>query len=110
MGTPNAQYPHETLTQIGSKLTGIHQTLDSDDKGAKNVDGLSGDQNDINDKIGDFRDEWEASIKKLKENIGTLGTLSGNIGTMVAGFDSDLAKGLKPGGGSGGGGGGNSAV
>lgn len=97
MGTPYAKYPHEVLTQIGTKLTGIQQALDSDDKGAKDVDGLSGDQSDINSHIGDFRDEWDASVKKLKENIGKLGDLSKSIGTMVSGFDQDVAKSLKPG-------------
>lgn len=96
MGTPYAKYPFATLTGIGTKLTGIHQTLDSDDKGAKNVGGLSDDQGEINSKIGDFRDEWDASIKKLQENIGNLGSLSTGIGDMVEQFDTDISSALKP--------------
>lgn len=96
MGTPYAKYPFATLTAIGTKLTGIHQTLDSDDKGAKNVGGLSDDQSEINGKIGDFRGEWDASIKKLQENIGHLGSLSTGIGTTVEQFDTDISTALKP--------------
>jgi hypothetical protein len=96
MGTPYAKYPYATLKSIGTKLTGVHNTLSQGDKGAKDVNGLSDDQSDINSHIGDFRGEWDASVKKLQENIGGFGTLSTNIGGMVEGFDADIAKALKP--------------
>jgi hypothetical protein len=101
MTTPYAKYPHATLKSIGTKLTGVHSTLSEGDKGAKDVGGLTDDQSDINHHIGDFRGEWDASVKKLQENIGTFGTLSTNIGTMVEGFDADVAKAIKPGDGGG---------
>lgn len=101
MGTPYAKYPFATLTSIGSKLTGVHDDLSKGDKGAKDVAGLSDDQSDINSHIGDFRGEWDASVKKLQENIGNFGSLSTGIGSMVEQFDGDVAKALKPQGGSG---------
>lgn len=91
-----AKIPYATLTSIGGTLTGVHDTLDSGDKGAHEVDGLSGDQSDINSAIGDFRGEWDASVKRIKENIGGLGGLSKDIGAGVGGFDADVAKSMTP--------------
>lgn len=96
MGTPYAKYPYATLKAIGSKLTGVHTTLSQGDKGAKDVGGLSDDQSDINHHIGDFRGEWDASVKKLQENIGGFGNLSTSIGGMVESFDAEIAKALRP--------------
>lgn len=96
MGEDYAKYPYATLLSIGGKLTGVKDSLDTGDRGAKDVDGLSDDQSDINGKIGDFRGEWEASVNKLKENIGGFGELSTGIGDMVSQFDAEIAKALKP--------------
>jgi hypothetical protein len=96
MGTPYAKYPYATLTSIGQKLTGVHENLSQGDKGAKDVNGLSDDQAEINSRIGDFRGEWDASVKKLQENIGHFGSLSTGIGQMVEQFDTDVAQALKP--------------
>jgi len=90
--TVYAKYPYATLLSVGGQLGTISEQLDSKDKGASSVDGLSGDQQSIADGIGDFRDEWGESIKKLKENIGNFGELSTQIGTMVASADTELAK------------------
>jgi hypothetical protein len=96
--TSYAKYPYATLLSVGSKLGTISDQLDSNDKGASSVNGLSGDQQSIADGIDDFRDEWGESIKKLKGNIGNFGTLSIQIGKMVGGADAELAKAMRPGG------------
>lgn len=95
--TDYARYPYETLIAVGTKLGGISDDLNSSDKGASDVHGLGSDQSSIADGISDFRDEWGESIKKLKENIGTFGQLSGQIGSLVAETDQQLAKAMRPG-------------
>lgn len=95
--TAYAKYPYATLLSVGRQLTSISDELNSHDKGASDVHGLSEDQQSISDGIGDFRDEWDASISKLKENIGNFGTLSTQIGTMVGDADAELAKAMRPG-------------
>jgi hypothetical protein len=104
--TDYAKYPYATLQQVGTKLTGISDTLGQSNKGAHDVDGLSDDQSRIRDAISGFRSEWEESVRKLRDNIGSLGDLSSQIGQMVGQFDAEVAKALRPGGGSGGGPGG----
>lgn len=91
-----AKYPYETLISVGTQLDGIAQDLDSSDKGASDVNGLGGDQSSIADGIHDFRSEWGESIKKLKENIGTFGQLSVQIGQLVAETDQQLAAAMRP--------------
>lgn len=98
--TVYAQYPYATLLSVGGTLGTIADQLAANDKGASDVHGLSGDQQSIADGIGDFRDEWGESIRQLKENIGTFGELSTQIGTMVGNTDAELAKAMQPGGGS----------
>jgi hypothetical protein len=95
--TAYAKYPYATLLSVGKQLTTISDQLDSHDKGASTVHGLSDDQQAIADGIGDFRDEWGESIKKLQENIGTFGELSTQIGTMVGDADAELGKAMRPG-------------
>lgn len=95
--TAYAKYPYATLLSVGGKLGTISDQLDTKDKGASDVNGLSGDQQSISDGIGDFRDEWGESIRKLKENIGGFGELSTQIGTMVGDADHELAKAMRPG-------------
>jgi hypothetical protein len=94
--TAYARYPYETLISVGTKLGGISDDLNSSDKGASDVGGLGADQSSIADGIHDFRSEWGESVKKLKENIGTFGQLSGQIGTMVSDTDHQLATAMKP--------------
>lgn len=96
--TPYAKYPYATLQQVGGKLTTISDTLSASNKGAAEVNGLSDDQHRISDAINGFRGEWEASVKQLGENIGSLGQLSQQIGQMVGQFDEEVGKALKPGG------------
>ena len=93
--TDYARYPYETLIAIGAKLDRISDDLNSSDKGASDVNGLGEDQSSIVDGIHDFRDEWGESIKKLKENIGAFGRLSGQIGSMVAETDQQLAQSMR---------------
>lgn len=94
-----AKYPYATLLAVGGRLGTISDQLDAKDKGASEVNGLSPDQQSIADGIGDFRDEWGESIRKLKESIGSFGELSTRIGTMVATTDTELATAMRPGGG-----------
>ena len=99
--TVYAQYPYATLLSVGGTLGTIADQLAANDKGAiiyqLHVKSFF-DAND--DGIGDFRDEWGESIRQLKENIGTFGELSTQIGTMVGNTDAELAKAMQPGGGS----------
>lgn len=94
--TDYARYPYETLIAVGTKLGGISQDLNSSDKGASDVNGLGADQSSIADGIDGFRDEWGESIKKLKENIGDFGQLSGQIGSMASDTDHHLAAAMRP--------------
>jgi len=93
-----AQYPYEALQAVDGNLAGISEQLGSKSKGAFEIIGFTQDQDRINSALGDFRSEWEQSVKKLGENIGGLGDISTQIGTMVAQFDAELAKSMNPGG------------
>ncbi len=93
--TDYARYPYETLMAVGTKLDRISDDLNSSDKGASDVNGLGEDQSSIAHGIDDFRDEWGESIKKLKDNIGTFGRLSGQIGSMVSDTDQQLAQSMR---------------
>ncbi|SDO77633.1 hypothetical protein SAMN04515671_1965 [Nakamurella panacisegetis] len=102
MSTPHAQYPYAALQSVGANLRGISEQIGSKSKGAFDIAGLTQDQSRINDAIGHFRSEWEASVKKLGENIGGFGELSTQIGTIAAQTDEELAKAMRPGGSAGG--------
>lgn len=104
--------PYTDLVTVGTELKTVSDALSGDSRAAYDVDGLTDpDQNPIKDAISGFRDEWEASVKKLAENIGTFGVLSGQIGSTVGTFDQQTADAFKGGGGGGGNGpGGNVPV
>jgi hypothetical protein len=103
--TDYAQYPHEVLIALGGNLTDISDTLGSSSKGSYEIIGFTQDQAPINDALGDFKSEWDASVKKLGENIGDFGDLSKQIGQMAAQTDEALAQAMSTGGGSSSGGG-----
>jgi hypothetical protein len=96
--TDYAQYPHEVLTALGGNLTTISDTLGSSSKGSYEIIGFTPDQSPINDALGDFKSEWDASVKKLGENIGDFGDLSKQIGQMAAETDQALAQAMSTGG------------
>ena len=98
--TDYAQYPYEALQAVGSNLTTISEQISSQSKNAFEVLGFTADQSRINDALGHFRSEWEASLNKLGENIGGFGDTSTQIGTMSGEFDAQLASSMNPGGGS----------
>jgi hypothetical protein len=95
--TDYAQYPTEVLITVGGNLNDISDTLSSSSKGAYEILGFSADQSPINDALGDFKSEWDASVKKLGENIGDFGDLSKQIGQMAADTDQALADAMHPG-------------
>lgn len=96
--TDFAQYPFQALQAVGSSLTTISEQISSQSKNAFEVLGLTPDQSRIDEALGHFRSEWEASLKKLGENIGGFGDTSTQIGTMSGQFDAELATALQPGG------------
>src|ERR1700710_454092 len=93
-----AQYPFQALQEVGRAGAGISEEIGSNSRNAFQVDGLTVDQDRISAALDHFRDAWEASLKKLGENIGGLGEISTQIGTMSAEFDGALAQALSPGG------------
>jgi hypothetical protein len=93
-----AQYPYEALQSVGSNLADISDQIGSKSKNAFEILGLTADQDRINGALGHFRSEWEASVKKLGENIGGFGETSTQIGTLAAQTDSGLATAMNPGG------------
>ncbi|MET3805634.1 hypothetical protein ABIB25_002638 [Nakamurella sp. UYEF19] len=103
-----AQYPYEALQAVGSNLTTISDQIGSKSKNAFEILGFTADQDRINSALGHFRSEWEASVKKLGENIGGFGDTSTQIGSMSAQFDAQLASSMQPGGTGGSGGAGGS--
>ena len=102
MSTPFAQYPYAALQAVGTNLGGISEQIGSKSKGAFEILGFTEDQSRINDALGHFRSEWEASVKKLGENIGGFGDLSTQIGIIAAQTDEELARAMRPGGSGGG--------
>lgn len=94
MTDPVAQYPYQTLQSVGSKLTGIQQNI-KDGKGVHVVNGLGADQGDISSSLGDFKDEWDQSARKIVENIGDSGKVTTQVAGMAQQTDDGLAKGLK---------------
>lgn len=96
--TDYAQYPYEALQAVGSSLTTISEQISTKSKNAFEVLGFTPDQSRINEALGHFRSEWEASLTKLGENIGGFGDTSTQIGTMSGEFDATLASSMKPGG------------
>lgn len=96
--TDYAQYPFEALQAVGSSLTTISEQISSQSKNAFEVLGFTPDQARIDEALGNFRSEWEASLTKLGENIGGFGDTSTQIGTMSGQFDAQLATSLRPGG------------
>lgn len=101
MASPFARYPYETLKDIGSKLGGVHKTVQKGHS-IHHVEGLHhDDQGDLISAISGYRSEWKPSADKLVENIGSTGTLSTQIGTTAEQIDQQLAKALKPGGSNG---------
>lgn len=95
-----AQYPYEALKSVGSNLANISDQIGSKSKNAFEISGLTSDQDRINSALGHFRSEWEASVKKLGDNIGGLGQTSTQIGTLAAATDTGLARAMNPGGGA----------
>ena len=95
-----AQYPYEALQAVGTSLTTISEQISAKSKNAFEVLGFTADQSRINDALDHFRSEWEASLKKLGENIGGFGDISAQIGTMSGQFDAALAAGMRPAGAS----------
>lgn len=96
--TDFAQYPYAALQAVGTSLGTISEQIGSKSKNAFEVEGFTSDQSRINDALGDFRSEWEASVKKLGDNIGGFGETSTQIGTIAAQTDVELAKAMSPGG------------
>lgn len=93
-----AQYPYQALQAVGSNLTTISDQIGSKSKNAFEILGFTSDQDRINGALGHFRSEWEASVKKLGDNISGFGETSTQIGTMSAQFDEQLASSMNPGG------------
>lgn len=91
------QYPHATLISLGTNLTALSDRLNGDQRGAEDVDGLSDQQQRIQNAIGEFRGAWKTSLLELMTNIGKWGGLSTTIGQMVHDFDAQLATALRPG-------------
>lgn len=98
--TDFAQYPYEALQAVGSSLTTISEQISTQSKNAFEVLGFTPDQSRIDEALGHFRSEWEASLTKLGENIGGFGDTSTQIGTVSGQFDAALAASMKPGGAS----------
>ena len=92
-----AQYPYETLQAVGSRLAMISDQISSKSRNAFEVDGMTPDQDRIGSALSSFRTEWEASLKKLGENIGGFGETSTQIGAMSGEFDAELARAMDPG-------------
>ena len=92
-----AQYPFQALETVGRDLADIRDRIGSKSTNAFEVHGLAADQARIGAALEHFRTEWEASVKKLAENIGGFGDLSAQIGAMSAQFDDELARSLSPG-------------
>ena len=91
------QFPYTTLVQLGTDLQNISTKLGEKQHGASDCAGLGSDpQNQIQDAINGFRDEWKTSFGKLNEDIDNWGGLSKAIGDMVRQFDSEAATALAP--------------
>lgn len=95
--TDFAQYPYEALQAVGTGLTTISEQISTSSRNAFEVVGFTPDQSRIDEALGHFRTEWEASLNKLGENIGGFGDTSTQIGTMIGQFDATLAASMKPG-------------
>ncbi|GGL96295.1 hypothetical protein [Nakamurella endophytica] len=97
MGSPFAQYPPDGLQSVGIGLTAVADEVRSGLHGAGEVTGLAADQHRIRVAVERFRDEWEASVRRLGESIGDFGVVSGRIGRLAAETDGALAAALAPG-------------
>jgi hypothetical protein len=95
--TDFARYPYEVLQAVGSSLTTISEQISAKTRSAFEVLGFTPDQSRIDEALGHFRREWEASLNKLGENIGGFGDTSTQIGAMSGQFDAALAASMKPG-------------
>jgi hypothetical protein len=93
-----AQYPYEALEAVGSNLSAISEKLGDNTRSAFEIIGLSADQDRIYSALGNFQREWEASVTKLGENIGSFGDTSTQIGVMAGQFDAEVARSMSPGG------------
>ena len=63
---PEVVIPYDTLISIGTELKTVSDGITGDKRAAYDVDGLDDPaQHDISSAIGDFRDEWKASVEKL---------------------------------------------
>jgi len=91
------QFPYTTLVQLGTDLQNISIKLAEKQHGASDCAGLGGSpQDQIQDAINGFRDEWKTSFGKLNEDIDNWGGLSKAIGDMVREFDAQGAAALAP--------------
>lgn len=91
-----AQYPHQVLQRIGTEVKRISDLIESRSASAFEVGGLDFDQARIGAALDHFRGEWEASLRKLGENIGGFGVISTQLGAISASFDRELATSLNP--------------
>jgi hypothetical protein len=92
-----AQYPYEALQAVGGNLTDISEQIGSKSRNAFEIIGFTSDQDRINSALDHFRSEWEASVKKLGDNIGGFGDTSTQIGTMAGQTDAELAEAMSQG-------------
>jgi hypothetical protein len=94
---PEFVIPYTALVSIGLELAEISDNLAAGNGAAFDVGGLDDPaQSPIVGAIDDFRDEWQASVRRLGENIGTLGDISQQIGTTFQQFDDQIATALRP--------------
>lgn len=86
------QYPYEQLIKLGTELDTLNEELKQDHHGARDVEGLDGeDHANVISAIEGFQDEWNSSLLDLESKLGETGKLTKQIGQLAQQTDSELA-------------------
>lgn len=94
-GSDHIQVPIAVLREIQSTLSSLRGDLDSVETGAAFITGVDDvDGHQFQEAVSGYFQEWKDPRRRLLDNVGKLGEVSGKIADVTAEYDDQAAAGF----------------
>ena len=94
-GSDHIQVPIAVLHELHSALSSLRGELDSVETGAALLSGVDDvDGHLFMQAVNSYYQEWKDPRRRLLDNVGKLGEISGKIADVTAEFDDQAAAGF----------------
>lgn len=94
-GSDNFQVPLAALRDIERTLTSLQGDLDGVESGASHLEGADDIYGmEVTNAVEKYYNEWHGPRRRLLDNVGKLGEVSGKIAQITEDFDNESASGF----------------